>query len=518
MKNKIFFQSLFVLLTLFLGSCDENIMNYKDPENYNTDSYFNTPDQIVQAANAIYVSFAYNHMCGWEWEEMFDVLANEVDATPAGYGEATIVDLWRYQHNNTNATITEFWRMTYKMILRSNLVIYKGGKYIQEHGEDPLVSRSMGEAYFLRGWAYFQLAFYWGRVPIRTLFNDVDNIDAPRAGNVADVWAVAEADFKKAQDLLPVTYDETNLGRATRGAATGFLGKLYLYTKEYGKAETEFNKIIGTQYSLLPASQWLDNFGEINENNEESIFEVQFYWQDGNFRWGNFTEPEGNGSPGFATAHPQLYSWTDWANWKIQPLRLADFIYNDESNNAYVDPRASLTYYGGENGDSTWCDHCSGGPIPFDYENLGNWYKKFTNKEFKPSENTLESGNNLRLMRYADVLLMDAECKLETGDLPGAIGLINQVRERIGAFPYTGSYSKEEMFNLLKRERQIEFMGEQMRFNDLKRWGILKETLNPELQAIFGSPSVQDKHYLFPIPQLEIETNLGLGSVADNWN
>jgi hypothetical protein len=96
--------------------------------------------------------------------------------------------------------------------------------------------------------------------------------------------------------------------------------------------------------------------------------------------------------------------------------------------------------------------------------------------------------------------------------------LINQVRERIGAFKYLGSYSKAQAFELLKRERQIEFMGEQVRFNDLKRWGILEETMNPELQAMFGIQPVTAKHYLWPIPQIEIDSNPGLGLVEDNWN
>jgi len=121
-------------------------------------------------------------------------------------------------------------------------------------------------------------------------------------------------------------------------------------------------------------------------------------------------------------------------------------------------------------------------------------------------------------MRYADVLLMRAECKLENGNIPACISFINTVRERIGAFKYTKSYSKTEAFELLKRERQLEFMGEQSRYNDLKRWSLLETTMNPELQTIFGIQPVTAKHYLFPIPQIEIDTNLGLGEVKDGWN
>ena len=61
-------------------------------------------------------------------------------------------------------------------------------------------------------------------------------------------------------------------------------------------------------------------------------------------------------------------------------------------------------------------------------------------------------------------------------------------------------------------------MGEQHRFNDLKRWGILKEVMNPEMMEMFGTQPVEDKHNFFPIPQIEIDTNLGLGDVSNEWN
>ncbi len=79
--------------------------------------------------------------------------------------------------------------------------------------------KSHGRRLFLRGWAYFQLAFNWGRVPIRTAYDQIGNEDAARAASADDVWAVAEDDFKKAETLLPATWDDANIGRATSGAA-----------------------------------------------------------------------------------------------------------------------------------------------------------------------------------------------------------------------------------------------------------------------------------------------------------
>lgn len=516
--KKFFPIKAFAIIMILLVSCNEDIMNYDDPNTFTTSNYFETPEEIRQASNAIYVGFYFNSMLGFQWNTMFNVLAAEAEPTPAALpNEPDLVPLWQYIHNNSSRAIENYWRMLYRMILRSNLTIDKAQEYLDENGDDEnnIVSYSQGEAYFLRGWAYTQLAFYWGRVPIRTSYDQSENIDAPRADDVSEVWAVAESDFIKAQNLLPDSWGIENIGRATKGAATGFLGKLYLYNEEYARADAEFVKLQGA-YDLLPLEQYMNNFGEENENNQEGVFEVQFAWYPGSWKYGLFSSPEGRTSPSNMNVIPNLYSWNDWGNWKFPERRVSDFIYNDENGESYTDPRAEFTFYGGI-GDSTWQDNLSTGPVPFEFETLGYWYKKFTNKENR-IRNSGENGNNIRLMRYADVLLMRAECKLFTGDVDGCISLINEVRERIGAFTYSGTYNQDQAFDLLMRERQLELMGEQHRFNDLKRWGILLEVMNVELVAEFGSANVEEKHYLFPIPKNEIDSNFGIGEVSNEWN
>lgn len=520
MKSKFRYIFLVALLSM-VAACSEDIMDLKDPNNFSLDTYYKSPAEIVMGANAVYASFYFNRMMGYQWPEIWDVLGNESFATSGALGsgdEVPVIAIMLYQHNNANQSIAGMWRMFYKMILRANLVIDKGKLYVAEKGENALVSRSIGEAYFLRGWAYSELAFYYGRVPIRTEFDQAGKEDAPRAETVDAVWAIAESDFKQAQLLLPEasSYSATDKGRASKGSATGFLGKLYLYTKKYDLAEIEFVKMT-TQYSLLPLGQYMDNFGETNENNIESVFEVQFAAFTGQKFDALFGGMEANARLAMNTMSPQLYSWVDWPNWKFQPMRENDFVYNNESNIQTIDPRAKFTFYGGL-GDMTWCDECATGIKTYDFAKLGYFYKKKINREKRPNENSAFSGNNLRLMRYADVLLMRAECKLETDDTQGCISFINLIRARVGAFQYYGTYSKIQAFELLKRERLIEFMGEGSRYNDLKRWRILKETLNPEFQLIYGKTPVQDIHYMFPIPQLELDTNLKFGTVDNNWN
>ena len=133
--------SALLISMLILGSCNKDIMDYSDPNAKNEQSFFNTPQEIEQGAFAIYSSFFHNNGFTWELPEVFDGLANEFDGRPSSSGEAGIQTIRRYEHNNSNDEIKSFWRLLYRMILRSNLVIYKGGQYLETIASLPFASR-----------------------------------------------------------------------------------------------------------------------------------------------------------------------------------------------------------------------------------------------------------------------------------------------------------------------------------------------------------------------------------------
>ena len=139
--------------------------------------------------------------------------------------------------------------------------------------------------------------------------------------------------------------------------------------------------------------------------------------------------------------------------------------------------------------------------------------------EVRQSSGNPDSPINTQLIRYADVLLMLAECYIENNQVNSALPLINQVRARSHAFQYSTLGDQSNARTILRHERQIELAGEQLRFFDLVRWGTLKQTINAEKQAAYGTQPVQDKHVLLPIPQIERDANPVLDKqVKDNWN
>ncbi len=126
---------------------------------------------------------------------------------------------------------------------------------------------------------------------------------------------------------------------------------------------------------------------------------------------------------------------------------------------------------------------------------------------------------NGQVIRYADVLLMLAESYIENNQVSNALPLINQVRTRSGAFAYTTLGTQAQARTILRRERRLELAGEQSRFFDLVRWGILVTTINAEKQTVEGIQPVKDYHVLLPIPQAERDANPLLNAqVKNNWN
>ncbi len=156
---------------------------------------------------------------------------------------------------------------------------------------------------------------------------------------------------------------------------------------------------------------------------------------------------------------------------------------------------------------------------PFGESQGGYRWRKYQYYEDVKAYGGPASSINSLVIRYADVLLMIAETYIQEDNVEAARPLINQVRGRVGAFQYTTLGAKANAMNILMRERQLELSGEQSRYFDLLRWGLLKQVLNPELDEQYDAETFQDKHVLLPIPQQEKDTNPNVASdVANSWN
>ena len=509
---------------MMAGGCSEDLLDVKNENNYTDESYFKTQTQFNEAVLATYAVFSHSGMMAREWYFVFDLLANDAErASPLVGTELQLAD---YSFNNNNGDIVELWSSLYRMIFRANLVLkVVDGWETTSDAEAKTKQQYIAEAHWLRGFAYFNLVTNWGRVPLRMSFEDSQANSFPRSP-VEEVWKVVEQEFTAAIPDLPVAYPADEKGRATNGAAIAFLGRTYLFQQKYDEAIEQLEQLTTSpyQYSLDPSYDHL--FGEDNINSPETVFDVNHTYTTSNTQYYMFGGQEGGDGRTFHTGRAQEYGFNDWQNVVASNALVAAHTYpNPRSGAPYIDPRAKYTFYGNaENGgDTQYCDMCPGGPIDYDYAFFGNSYRKYQPYEFQQYTVAPMSGINTHVLRYADVLLMLAECYIEKSSPAMATGIayINDVRNRasVMAENYPLTLDQEAARTALRRERQIEFAGEQSRWFDLTRWGIAKEVLNEEHPAGPGQQPFLDKHVLFPIPVDERNSNADLAAdVANDWN
>ncbi|HSC55518.1 MAG TPA: RagB/SusD family nutrient uptake outer membrane protein [Phnomibacter sp.] len=389
-----------------------------------------------------------------------------------------------------------------------------------------LKKRLLGQAYFLRGLYYYHLVNFFGRVPLVLTVQEIKGYNVPQA-SVEEGWNQVIADFKEAANLLPAQYsslngpDKNDLGRATKGAAMAYLGKAYLFkpVPDFAAAAVQFKAVMDLGiYNLMP--NYNQNFGEENENNVESIFEVQFSRSAGgaDLGWGGVPQPGwGKTSARAITYGPRAFGWTD-----LQPNQSVFQEFRQERTTTNdIDPRLMATIFYNDVADTkqpttpmyTTTFQAKYASNPADFNDL--FCKKYQNyKGDRGDEYDWRSGINERIFRYADVLLMYAECLNEANQTAAAYPLIQRVRGRVGLpdlATVKPNMTQAQMRDQIAHERLLEFCLEGHRFDDIRRWGWLKDA-NKLLTLKSRDPefnSYQPGREYFPIPQREVDLNPG---------
>lgn len=514
--------SLITIAGLCLStSCDEDILTIQNQNQYTEDSYFASGPQFNEAVVATYSCLLHKGLYSRDYYFLFDLLANDAKNNTFLLGD--LAQLQDYSYGPSSPPLTDLWRSLYQMVLRSNLILRKSETWEPTLQEDlALKAQYIAEAKFLRGFAYFQLVTLWGRVPL-TLEDEADASADKGRSELADIWSVVETDLTAAADGLPVAFDESQRGRATKGAALALLGKAYLFQKKYSEAEAQLAKLTAAPFTYALNASFAAQFSPTNSGTVETVFDIPHKWNG----WGvgnqyyMFGGQEAWGGQATHSGRAQEYGFNDWNNVLMSEASLAAFKYKDEGGADYTDPRAFDTFYGdaASGGDTDFCNNCTGGAKPYPFATEGYTWKKYEYYEDVETYGGPASEINSQVIRYADVLLMLAEARIEQNNVSGALPLINQVRTRSTAFTFTTLGSQDNARALLRRERQIELCGEQTRWFDLVRWGVAKQVLNTEKQAQLGKQPFEDKHVLLPIPQLEKDSNPPVAADVDGgWN
>ncbi len=508
MKYKIYnYLAGFFSLAIMTTSCvnDEDLIQV-DPNNDAVDSFWKTDQDAVEGVNAAYGSLLTDGTYMRSTPLLLDLKG---DDTRSNSPWDAMYNVGRFNSNVSNSAIYGWaYETYYQGIYRANQVLTNVPSINMT--DAALKNRVLGQAYFLRGLFLFHAVNMFKNVPLPTEIAAFYPQKKEEEG-----WKQVIADFKAAADLLPVSYTDINdKGRATKGAALGYLGKAYLFTKDFPNAKIAFKQVIDLGvYSLV--SNYRHNFTDTNENNSESLFEVQFSRSAGgvDLGWGGAPATGwGKTSARAITYGPRAFGWTD-----VQPTRtLFNEFQEEKTVTNTVDPRLDATmFYNKPGGMQLYGQNFAS----FYAGNAGDlndlFCRKYQNSDGNyANEFDWRSGINERLLRYADILLMYAECLNETGDTPGAYQYIQMVRSRVG-LPNLAStkpgLTQAAMRDQIGHERFLEFPLEGHRFDDIRRWGWLQD---PVKLAWLKSRDVEFNSYaagreFFPIPQLEMDNNPG---------
>ncbi|WP_125718690.1 RagB/SusD family nutrient uptake outer membrane protein [Flavobacterium ustbae] len=512
MKSKIFsYITVFLSLALVTTSCvDNEDLTQLDPNNDAVDNFWKTDEDALQGVNAAYGSLLTDGTYMRSTPLLLDVKADD-SRTNSPWGS-----MYNVGHFNSNVADPAIYGWAYETYYQG---IYRANQVLTNvpniEMDQALKDRIIGQAYFLRGLYLFHAVNLFKNVPLPTELAVYYPQKTQEEG-----WAQVIADFKAAAELLPNTYvgisglDAGQKGRATKGAALGYLGKAYLFTKDFATARTTFKQVIDLGvYSLV--SNYRDNFTTANENNSESLFEVQFSRDAGgvDLGWGGAPASGwGKTSARAITYAPRAFGWTD-----VQPTwALFNEFKEEKTVSGADDPRLEATiFYNKPGGMQLYGKDFATfyASSPADLNDL--FCRKYQNSDGQfADEYDWRSGINERLLRYADILLMYAECLNETGDTPGAYTYIQMVRNRVNLPDLATTkpgMSQAQMREQIGHERFLEFPLEGHRFDDIRRWGWLQDPAKlawlKARDAEFNSYTAGREY--FPIPQLEMDNNPG---------
>ncbi|WP_372753470.1 RagB/SusD family nutrient uptake outer membrane protein [Mariniflexile sp.] len=387
-----------------------------------------------------------------------------------------------FQYIATNGLSNSWWNAHYEVIFACNEVINN----IKDDGATDAGSLiNDAEARVVRALMYFELRRDYGEVPIITATIDVPSDAFATKSAVADIDNFIKEDLAIAELNLPPTWTGFP-GRATSGFAKSLLAKLYLYQKDWTNAYNKCMEVIDSNvYDLDPS---LVNLFERGGNNGvESIFEIQqTVTENGDQYNSNYYVSQGvrgtgdwNLGWGFNTPTQTL----------VDAFEAGDF----RKTNTILESGQDDGGFGG-------------GTLPaFPPAAQKYWNKKaYTMKSIRTSLGV--AGNrweNIKIIRYADVILMAAEAGNESGaaSQDEVISLVNKIRTRAGLVGTTAD-SQSELRDAIKQERRAEFALEEYRFYDLVRWG--------DATTVLSSLGYLPKHALYPIPQEAIDNSGGI--------
>lgn len=518
MKKRIQILS-FVLTSMLLASCDD-FLNLTPQDSLSPSTYYNTAAEVEKAVNGIYQVLTTQGGSSF-------ILTPDVLTDNCVYSSASGSEWLAFTKGSLNPStqlVEDKWNRDYQGIARANLVISN-----LTTRTDIVISKAHqiqyeGEARFLRAYFYADLLNYYGGVPlILEPKNSLVEYNLPRSTAEETLEQILK-DVNRAIECMEDDAPQNYTGRATRGAALMLKARVLLYHKRYAEAYGALKQLdeIG-KYKLM--TNFEDVFDPANENNAEVIFDIQY------------SDPSNSNS-----SYPFYTYIKEWAGGYVPTCSLAEDYYDLRGLAPEFPPRKFADMF--KNRDyrmpvtltrpmDNWGDKVYK-PVAKDknYYNSCLKVKKYLVYSDVTNSNK-RSILNVIVYRYADALLMKSECIIECDTLfdkkqSEAISLLDEVRNRAGmpnVREVIAAPTRDELREIMRRERRCELAFENTRYDDIRRWRIAEDVMNEPAYGydpamyeggMWEKYIVEDNRmflphqYLWPIPQCEMDANIAI--------
>ncbi len=472
--------SLFAALIVFQG-CKKSFLDVNPAGNIAATQFWKSQADATSAVDAMYANLH-------EWTNIaFAPIAvesmgsDDVNKGSTPTDASFMNDFQNFSANSGEGQISDFWGGEYKTINFANQIL---DNVPAINMDASLKARYLAEAKFIRAYAYFRLVRAFGDVPLRLhIPKGASEYNIPRTPK-AQVWAAIETDLTDAASVLPQTYSSVDIGHVTKGAALALHAKVSMYQQKWSAVLNYANQVMQLGYSLFPNYEQM--FRTNNKNNSESIFEIQCMLipNNPNASSSQYSQVQGvrgvtGGGWGFNVPSADLAAAYEPGD----PRRDATIIFRGETT-----PEGDAIPASGDN------------PM-------------YNQKSYVPFSQYVSGFNegcqqDKMVLRYADVLLMNAEANNELGNTAAALASLEMVRARARAgnpliLPPVVTTDQTTLRNAIWFERRVELAMEFDRYFDVIRQG--------RGAAVFGVRGWKaGKNEVWPLPQNEIDLSAGV--------
>ncbi|SHF00367.1 Starch-binding associating with outer membrane [Mariniphaga anaerophila] len=494
---------LTIILIVLLAGCSDDFLKEESKSELTTTTFFKNDAEAKLAVNGLYMLLHQDGLYRNVGLDRFYLMGGD----EVGTNRAEDNETYNYTWNASTAYVYDTYKALYEVIRNADLFIssIEGNENVSESVQN----QAIGEALFIRALMYWHLTNIWGDVPYFRELLSIDELSTIERTDKELIREEMRNDLDRAYNLLPASYPASDLGRATKWAATALKAKYFMMEENWAGTLAECKKLIQS-----PNHRLLDNFADVfdqkdsyNQYNDEIIFAVDFFGRDAiddvfkqsRQNWYNpridKDEPLRRNEPGVSAAFKQaLNERNEWmaGYGKMIPLPELARAENWEDGDLRYSETIIQEYLGFE--------------LQYPY------FKKMWNLD-QENHARHNSSVNYVVFRMADIYLMAAEAENELNGPGEAYEYVNAVRAR--AFnpdkPWSG-LSKEEFRTKMYDERKFELCGEAYRKLDLWRWGILIETIRNTEQRPHNNPAsnISEKHLKYPLPEEEIILNPNL--------